>query len=29
MRDGTIVQSGTVEEILSRPADEWVERFLG
>ena len=29
MRDGTIVQSGTVEEILARPADEWVETFLG
>jgi thiamine transport system ATP-binding protein len=29
MRDGTIVQSGTLEEILSRPADDWVETFLG
>jgi thiamine transport system ATP-binding protein len=29
MRDGTIVQSGTVDEILSDPADEWVSSFLG
>lgn len=29
MRDGTIVQSGTVDEILNDPADEWVASFLG
>lgn len=29
MRDGTIVQSGTLDEILTRPADDWVDGFLG
>ncbi len=29
MRDGTIVQTGTVDEILANPADEWVTEFLG
>lgn len=29
MRDGTIVQSGTLDEILTRPADDWVATFLG
>ena len=29
MREGTIVQTGTVEEILANPADEWVTEFLG
>lgn len=29
MRDGAIVQSGTLDEILTRPADDWVARFLG
>lgn len=28
MRDGTIVQVGTPEEILSRPADNYVAKFL-
>jgi len=28
MRDGVIVQSGTLTEILANPADEWVETFL-
>ena len=28
MREGTIVQTGTLEDILSRPADDWVESFL-
>jgi ABC-type Fe3+/spermidine/putrescine transport system ATPase subunit len=29
MRDGTIVQTGTLAEILSRPVDTWVGQFLG
>jgi len=29
MRDGTIVQSGTLEELLADPVDEWVREFLG
>lgn len=29
MRDGQIVQVGTWHELTSRPADEWVGRFLG
>jgi ABC-type Fe3+/spermidine/putrescine transport system ATPase subunit len=29
MRDGAIVQSGTLDEILTQPADDWVEGFLG
>jgi ABC-type Fe3+/spermidine/putrescine transport system ATPase subunit len=29
MRDGTIVQSGTLTELRSQPADVWVEEFLG
>lgn len=29
MRDGTIVQSGTLEELLANPADDWVKAFLG
>jgi len=28
MRDGVIVQSGTLSEILANPVDEWVEMFL-
>lgn len=28
MRDGTIVQSGRLSEILASPADEWVSEFL-
>jgi len=28
MREGTIVQTGTLEEILASPADEWVTEFL-
>ena len=28
MSDGTVVQAGTLEEILGNPADEWVTRFL-
>lgn len=28
MREGTIVQTGTLEEILAHPADEWVTEFL-
>jgi thiamine transport system ATP-binding protein len=28
MRAGTIVQAGTLEEILAEPADEWVTEFL-
>ncbi|MGD2103214.1 MAG: ABC transporter ATP-binding protein [Acidimicrobiia bacterium] len=28
MRDGTIVQSGRLNEILAGPADEWVSEFL-
>jgi thiamine transport system ATP-binding protein len=29
MRDGTIVQSGTLEELLANPIDDWVKTFLG
>jgi len=29
MREGAIVQSGTLDEILADPADDWVKRFLG
>ena len=29
MRDGTVVQTGTLEEILRDPADAWVAEFLG
>jgi ABC-type Fe3+/spermidine/putrescine transport system ATPase subunit len=29
MRDGTIVQSGTLPELLAGPADGWVREFLG
>lgn len=29
MRDGTIVQSGTLEELLAHPVDDWVRTFLG
>jgi ABC-type proline/glycine betaine transport system ATPase subunit len=29
MRDGTIVQSGTLADLLASPADAWVEEFLG
>jgi thiamine transport system ATP-binding protein len=29
MRAGTIVQSGTLPEILAHPADDWVTDFLG
>jgi ABC-type Fe3+/spermidine/putrescine transport system ATPase subunit len=28
MRDGTIVQTGTLEQILARPADDWVAEFI-
>ncbi|MCI0543078.1 MAG: ABC transporter ATP-binding protein [Actinobacteria bacterium] len=28
MREGTIVQTGTLEEITDNPADDWVEGFL-
>jgi ABC-type Fe3+/spermidine/putrescine transport system ATPase subunit len=28
MRDGTIVQTGTLEEILAAPVDDWVGQFL-
>ena len=28
MREGTIVQTGTLEEILAHPADAWVTEFL-
>ena len=28
MKDGSVVQVGTPEEILTRPADEYVERFV-
>jgi ABC-type Fe3+/spermidine/putrescine transport system ATPase subunit len=28
MRDGRIVQTGTVDEMLASPADEWVGSFL-
>jgi thiamine transport system ATP-binding protein len=29
MRDGAIVQTGTLDEILAEPADDWVKTFLG
>ncbi|MCZ6518787.1 MAG: ABC transporter ATP-binding protein [Actinobacteria bacterium] len=29
MREGSIVQTGHVDEILANPADEWVAEFLG
>ena len=29
MREGSIVQSGTLPDILARPADDWVRDFLG
>lgn len=29
MRDGTIVQVGTLEELTENPADDWVAAFLG
>jgi thiamine transport system ATP-binding protein len=29
MRDGRIVQGGTLDEVWSRPADGWTARFLG
>ncbi len=29
MREGTVVQTGTLEEILRDPADAWVAEFLG
>ncbi len=29
MRDGTIVQTGTLEELLAHPVDDWVGSFLG
>ncbi len=29
MRDGEIVQSGTLDEVWSRPADGWAAQFLG
>jgi glycine betaine/proline transport system ATP-binding protein len=29
MRDGAIVQSGTLEELLANPVDDWVKTFLG
>jgi thiamine transport system ATP-binding protein len=29
MKDGTIVQSGTLAEMLADPADPWVTKFLG
>ena len=29
MRDGTVVQTGTLTEILRNPADSWVAEFLG
>lgn len=29
MREGTIVQTGTVEEILANPVEPWVSEFLG
>jgi thiamine transport system ATP-binding protein len=28
MRDGAIVQSGNLEELLAKPADDWVREFL-
>lgn len=29
MRDGTIVQTGTLEDLLANPVDDWVASFLG
>ena len=29
MRDGRVVQTGTVQEVWRRPADPWTARFLG
>jgi ABC-type Fe3+/spermidine/putrescine transport system ATPase subunit len=29
MRDGTIVQTGTLSELRANPADPWVKEFLG
>jgi ABC-type Fe3+/spermidine/putrescine transport system ATPase subunit len=29
MRSGTIVQTGTLAEMLASPADDWVSEFLG
>jgi ABC-type Fe3+/spermidine/putrescine transport system ATPase subunit len=29
MREGTVVQTGTLDEILSGPVDTWVGEFLG
>ena len=29
MREGTIIQTGTLDEILASPVDEWVTEFLG
>ena len=29
MREGRIVQAGTLEEVWSRPADGWTAAFLG
>jgi ABC-type Fe3+/spermidine/putrescine transport system ATPase subunit len=29
MRDGTIVQSGTLDDLRANPADAWVKEFLG
>ncbi|MCA3848152.1 MAG: glycine betaine/L-proline ABC transporter ATP-binding protein, partial [Burkholderia sp.] len=28
LRDGTLVQVGTPDDILSRPADDYVRRFV-
>lgn len=28
MRDGTIVQTGTLDELLANPADDWVAEFI-
>ncbi len=28
MREGSIVQTGTIDEILADPVDEWVAEFL-
>ena len=29
MREGSIVQTGTLADILAHPVDEWVRGFLG
>jgi len=29
MRDGTVIQTGTIESILANPVDDWVTTFLG